>query len=101
MRYYIYFVNIYRCWHKRNRLYGTFRSRACAVLKEEYERRFPYLIGWQKAENSLADGLTDGQQKSSHLILELKGLRVLERRAQLPPVRARSHGANPNLGISW
>lgn len=31
----------------------------CVVSGEEREFRFPYLIGWQKAQNSLANCLTD------------------------------------------
>lgn len=72
----------------------------CAVWREERELRFPYLIGWQKAQNPLAKSLTDWKQQSSHLILELEGLGVLERRAQLAPVGARANRANPNLGCS-
>lgn len=72
-------------------------SRVCALLGEVYDLRFPYLIGWQKAQNSSANCLTHRKQKGSHLILELKGLCMLERGTQLPTVRACSNGANPNL----
>lgn len=67
------------------------------VSEVVYELRFPYLIGRQKAQNSLANSLTHREQECSHLILELKGLCMLEGGTQLPTIRACSNGANPNL----
>lgn len=70
----------------------------CVVWGEELQFRFPYLIGWQKAQNSLAKSLADWQQQGSHLVLELEGLGVLEGGTELPPTGASAHRANPHLG---
>lgn len=78
----------------------TVHFQRCVVSEEGREFRFSYLIGWQKAQNSLANCVADGKQEGSHLILELEGLCVLEGRTQLPPVGAHSDRADPDLGCS-
>lgn len=96
----LFYKHCYMSVHKAKDYMILFRVECVWFLEEEYELRFSYLIGWQKAQNSLANCLTHWKQKCSHLILELKGLCMLERGTQLPTIRACSNGANPNLVYS-
>lgn len=43
---------------QNKKIHGMFFKYSSCFLKEKYEERFPYLIGWQKTQNSLANSLT-------------------------------------------
>lgn len=56
-----------------------------------------YLVGRQEAEYTPADRVTHLQQQGAHLVLEGKGLGVLERGTQLAPLGARPQRPHPDL----